>query len=130
MKINALSILTNISLSMAILTYPRDTVFLVLGPVHPVHAVRESELCHPIVTVVLSLCCYFSHSYQLPEVDLKPFFAVVSSCCPGPMSLTVSMNVKSCSRGDVFGVVAGRGRKCPVWYMTVFQTKRKGTAVN
>ena len=68
---------------LMIITDPRDTVFLVLGPVYPVHAVRESELCYPVVIVLPSLGCNFSHSHQLSKVNLQPLFAVVSFCTPG-----------------------------------------------
>ena len=113
-----------------VFTYPRDTVFLVLDPVHPVHAVRESEFCHPLVSVLPPLCCYFCHSYQLPKVDLKPFFSVISFSSPRPMSLTVGVDVQPGPCWDKFGIVAGRGRKRSVWYVTVFQSERKRAAVH
>ena len=74
-----------------IITDPCDAVFLVLGPVYPVHAVRESELCYPVVMVLLSLGCNFSHFHQLYKVNLQPLFAVVSFCTPGSISFTISV---------------------------------------
>lgn len=111
-------------------TDPRDTVLLVLDPMHPVHTVRESEPCNPMVVVLLPLSRDFSHSHQFSKVNLQPLFAVVCLGSPGPTSFTVSMDVQPGSRWTIFGVVAWRSRKWGIWYMTVLQTERQRTAVN
>ena len=110
--------------------YPRDTVFLVLGPVHPVQAVRESVFGYPLVSVLSSLCSYLGHLYQFPKVYLKPLFAIICTCCPGSISLASRMYVQSGTDRTKFGTSTGRSRKCSILYLTIFDTERKGTAVN
>ena len=112
------------------LPYPRDTVFLVLGPVHPVQAVRESVFGYPLVRVLSSLCSYLGHLYQFPKVYLKPLFAIISPRWPGTISLAIRMYVQSGTCGTIFGTITGRSRKCSIWYLTIFNTERKWTAVN
>ena len=129
MNICDFTLLSSLAMIM-FFTYPSDTVFLVLDPVYPVHAVGESELCYPLVSVLPPLCCYLTHSYQLPKVNLKPFFVVVSFGRPCAFSLTIRVYVKPGSSWEKWSRVNGRGRECSVWYMAIFQTERKGTAIH
>ena len=45
-----------------VITDQRDTVFLVFSPVLPVQAVRQTELCYPMISVPPPLCCNISKS--------------------------------------------------------------------
>ena len=112
------------------ITNPRDTVFFVLGPVYPVYAVRESELCYPMIIVLLSLRCDFGNSNQLSEGNLQPLFAVVSFCAPCTISFTITLYVQSRSCWGIFGLMAGGCRKRRMWNMAILQTKWKRAAVH
>ena len=50
------------SIRSILITNPRDTVFLVFSPVFPVQAVRQTELCDPMISVRPPLSCYLSNS--------------------------------------------------------------------
>ena len=97
---------------------------------HPIHTVGQNVLRYPLVSVLTPLCCHLGHSYQLPEIYLKPLFAIISARWPGSLSFAVWLQVQSGTCWTMFLVCTWRSRKCGVWYMTIFQTKRKRTAVN
>ena len=73
-----------------VLTDPCDTVFLVFSPVRPVQAVRQTELCYPMTSVLPPLGCHLSNSNQLSKVDLKPLAVVVLFCSPTTGTFAIS----------------------------------------
>ena len=72
------------------LTDPCDTVFLVLGPVPSIQAVRKTELYDPMSSVLLPLCYHLSNSYQFPKVNLKLLTVIVLFCSPTDETFAIS----------------------------------------